>query len=167
VRRAQAGALGLLFKTGDAAAAVDLHYAEVVGLTGINEDGGQGHVGAGGVVLVQHGLVVHFVDVIAGQDDHVLALLAANGIDVLVNGVGGAQVPVLAHALHGWQDLDELAQLPRHHRAPAFADVAVQRKRLVLGEDIHAAQVGVDAVGERDIDDAVVAAEGHGGLGAV
>ena len=50
---------------------------------------------------------------------------------------------------------------------PALADVAVEREGLVLGEDVNAAQAGVDAVGERDVDDAVVAAEGNGRLGAV
>ena len=53
------------------------------------------------------------------------------------------------------------------HDVPAFADMPVQRQRLVLGEDVDPAQVGVDAVGKRDVDDAVDAAEGDGRLGAV
>ena len=114
----------------------------------------------------QHQPVVHLVDVVAGEDQHVLGLLGADGVDVLVDGVGGAQVPVLAHPLHGRQDLDELAQVAGHD-VPALADVAVQRQRLVLGEDVDVAQVGVDAVGERDVDDAVDAAEGDRRLGAV
>ena len=52
-------------------------------------------------------------------------------------------------------------------RAPAFADVAVERERLVLGEDVDVAKVGVDAVGEGDVDDAVLAGEGNRGLGAI
>ena len=118
------------------------------------------------VVLLEHLAVVHLVDVVAGKNEHVLGLLGADGVDVLVNGVGGAHVPVVAHALHGRQDLDELAHLAGHD-VPAFADVAVERERLVLGEDVDPAQVGVDAVGERDVDDAVDAAEGDGGFGAV
>ncbi|OGW99923.1 MAG: hypothetical protein A2062_02675 [Omnitrophica WOR_2 bacterium GWA2_44_7] len=43
----------------------------------------------------------------------------------------------------------------------------VERVRLVLDEDDHVAQAGVDAVAEREVDDAVLAAERHGGLGAV
>ena len=117
-------------------------------------------------MLVEHQPVVHLVDVIAREDQHVLGLLGADRVNVLVDGVGGAQVPVLAHPLHGRQDLDELAQVAGHD-VPALADVAVQRQRLVLGEDVNVAQVGVDAVGERDVDDAVVAAESDRRLGAV
>jgi hypothetical protein len=36
-----------------------------------------------------------------------------------------------------------------------------------LREDVDVAEVRVDAVGEGDVDDAVLAGEGDGGLGAV
>ena len=45
--------------------------------------------------------------------------------------------------------------------------MAVEAERFVLREDENAPQVAVDAIGERDVDDAVDAAEGNGGLGAV
>ena len=48
------------------------------------------------LVEAQHLRVVHLVDVIAGQDDHVPRVLAHDRVEVLVDGVGGAQVPVLA-----------------------------------------------------------------------
>ncbi len=67
----------------------------------------------------------------------------------------------------GGQDLDELAEFIGDDRAPALADVAVERERLVLGEDVDVAQVGVDAVGQGDVDNAVLAGERYGGLGAV
>jgi len=51
--------------------------------------------------------------------------------------------------------------------APAFADVAVEAERLVLREDVDVAQVRVDAVGEGDVDDAILTAEGDGGFGAI
>ncbi len=41
-------------------------------------------------VLLEHFLVIHFVDVIAGEDEDVIRLLAADGINVLVDGVGRA-----------------------------------------------------------------------------
>ena len=96
-----------------------------------------------------------------------LGLLAADGINVLVDRVGGAHVPGGAGALHGRQNLEELAQLLRHNAGPAFTNVAVQRERLVLGEDVDLAQAGVDAVGECDVDDAVVAAKGYRRFGAI
>ena len=111
--------------------------------------------------------VVHLVDVVAGEDEDVLRLLGADGVDVLEDGVGGALVPGLGDALHGGKNFDELAELIGDDRAPAFADVAIERERLVLGEDVDVAQVGVDAVGEGDVDDAVLAGERNGRLGAV
>src|SRR4029077_6920902 len=163
--RAQLGLLRLLFKAGDAAALINVHDAEAITLARVNKNGGQRDVSACGQVLVHHELVIHFVNVIAGEDDHMLTLLAADGINILVNGVGCTQVPVFAYALHGRQDFNEFTQLARHHGAPAFTDVAIQGERLVPREDIHPAQVGVDAVGERDVDNAVVTAEGERGLG--
>ena len=65
----------------------------------------------------------------------------------------------------GGKDLDELAE--PHQRGPALADVAVEAQRFVLRENEHTPQVAVDAIGERDVDDAINAAEGNGGLGAV
>src|SRR5258708_5023779 len=167
VRRARLGGGGFFLKAGDAAGAVNLQHAETVALAGIDEDGGQSNVSSSGEVLVQHQFVIHLVNVVAGEHQHVLGLYAADGIDVLIDGVGGAQVPVVAHALHGRQDLNELAQLSGHHRAPAFADMTVERKRLVLGEDVDPAQVRVDAVGKSDVDNAVVAAKGDRRVGPV
>ena len=164
--RAQVGLLGLFLEAVDAVVAIDFDHAEARDFVGRDLDGGQRDVGGRVLVLLEHLAVVHLVDVVAGKNEDVLGLLGADGVDVLVNGVGGAHVPVVADALHGRQDLDELAQLAGHD-VPAFADVAVERERLVLREDVDPAQVGVDAVGERDVDDAVDAAEGNGRFGAV
>ena len=132
---------------------------------GVDFDGGHGDVGAGIHVLLQHLSVVHLVDVVAGKNDDVVGALAADGIDVLVDGVGGAQVPVGGDAHLRRKNFDEFAE--PHQRRPTLADVAVQAERLVLREDEDAAQVAVDAIGERDVDDAVDAAKGNGGFGAV
>jgi hypothetical protein len=45
--------------------------------------------------------------------------------------------------------------------------MAIERERLVLGEDIDLAQIGVDAVGEGYVNNAVDAAECDGRFGAV
>ena len=117
-------------------------------------------------MLAQHAPVVHLVNVVAREDERVLGLLRADGIDVLVNRIGRAHVPVFAHPLHGRKDLDELAHLATHD-VPTFANMPVQRQRFVLGKDEDAPQIGIDAIGERDIDDPVDPAEGNGWLGSV
>ena len=135
------------------------------GFVAIDFERGHGHVGAGIHVLLKHLPVIHLVDVIAGENDDVVGVLAADGINILINGVGGSQIPVGGDAHLRRQDFDEFAEA--HQRRPALADVAVEAERFVLRQDENAAQVAVDAIGKRDVDDAVDAAEGDGGLGAV
>ena len=48
----------------------------------------------------------------------------------------------------------------------AGTDVVVERQRGVLRQDDDVGDPGVDAVGEREVDDAVLAPKGHGRLGA-
>ena len=52
-------------------------------------------------------------------------------------------------------------------RRPAGANVPVQAQRFVLRENENAPQIGVDAIGKRDVDDAIERAEGNRGLGAI
>ena len=157
---------GFSSKSDDAPVLVRFEHAEFSGGLGrIHFDGGDGDVRAGRDVLLEHLLVVHLVDVVAGEDEDVVGLLAADRIDVLVDGVGGALIPVLRDAHLGRQNFDEIAVA--HQRGPAAADVAVEAERFVLGEDEDAAQVAIEAVREGEVDDAIDAAERDGGLGAV
>src|SRR6266702_2569160 len=139
----------------------ELNHSELTRLAGINEDGCEGDISAGLLMLLEHQLVVHLVDVVARKDENVLGTLAADGINVLINGIGCALVPIFADALHGWQDLNELSELAGNN-LPGFADVAIERECLVLREDIDPAQVGVNAVGKRNVDDSIDAAERNG-----
>ncbi len=118
--RADLGLFGLFFEADDLSVAGDLDDTEGGDLVGGDGEGGEGDVGAGVDVLLQHEGVVHLVDVVAGEDEDVLGLLGADGVDVLVDGVGGALVPGLGDALHGGQDLDELAQLVGDDRCPSL-----------------------------------------------
>jgi hypothetical protein len=117
-------------------------------------------------MLREHFAVIHLVDVIAGENEHIFGLLGADGINILIDRVGRTLIPLVADALHGRQHFDEFSDFAAEN-IPALTDVAVQRKRFVLRKDADAAQVGVQAVAESDIDDAVHAAESDGGLGAV
>ena len=118
-------------------------------------------------MLRHHERVVHFVDVVAGEDEAVLGFLGTNRVDVLENGIGGALIPALRDALHGRKNLDELTEFTGDDRTPALADVAIETEGLVLGEDVDLAEVGVDAVGKGDVDDAILPGKRYGRLGAV
>jgi len=73
---------------------------------------------------LEHAAVVHLVDVIAGEDEDEFRALAADGVDILVDGVGGALIPLLRDAHLRREDLDVIAEA--RERRPAGADVAVQ-----------------------------------------
>jgi len=49
-------------------------------------------------MLLEHAAVVHLVDVVAGEDEDVTRLLSTDGIDVLVDSVGGACTRILRRA---------------------------------------------------------------------
>ena len=96
-----------------------------------------------------------------------LWIVALDELDVLVDGVGGALVPLgLLGARVGRQHLHAAVgavQTP----GLAVADVLVQLQGLVLGQNAHGVNAGVDAVGQGEVDDPVLPAEGNGRLGGV
>ena len=111
-------------------------------------------------------LVVHLVDMVAGQDDHVFGPVGLDDVDVLVDRVGGALVPLgLGDALARRQDVEALVALGAEE-VPAALQVADQAVRLVLGGDADPADAGVERVGQREVDDPRLAAEIDRGLGA-
>src|SRR6266851_965502 len=156
----------LFLEADDAPIFVGLNHTELLGgLGGGNFDGPDGDVGAGVAVLLKHAAVIHFIDVIAGEDEDEFGAFAADRIDVLVDGVGGALIPLLRDAHLRREDFDVIAEAGEG--GPAGADVTVKAKRLVLSEDENPAEIRIDAIGERDVDDAVECAERNGRLGAV
>ena len=83
-----------------------------------------------------------------------------------IHRIGRAEVPVvLGDALAGRQDVEALVAL-RLQEVPAALQVADQAVRLVLGRDGDAADAGIERIGQREIDDARLAAEIDRGLGA-
>ncbi len=85
-------------------------------------------------------------------------------VDVLIDRVGRALVPLLVDPLLRRHDVDELAQLAAEELPPAEVDVPVEAHRLVLREHQHLPQAAVQAVGQREIDDPIHPAERHGRL---
>ena len=90
--------------------------------------------------------------------------------EVLAHRVGRALVPILHAAvlgqrLLGGQDFDKAAaEVVEAIRA---ANVLVQAHRLKLREHVDLVDAAVEAVGERDVDQAVLAGQRHRRLGAV
>ena len=110
--------------------------------------------------------VVHLIDVVAGENHHIVGVEAIHKIDVLVNGVGGTLVPAgfLVVTLVGGQNLGAgmgLVQIP----GLTVADILIQLQGLILGQNANGVDAGVDTVAQRKINDTVFAAEGNGRLG--
>ncbi len=102
-----------------------------------------------------------------GEDEDGVAGRLLDDVDVLEDRVRRAAVP-LGDPAAGDVRLEHpdaavvAVQVPR----PAHADVVVERAGVVLGQDDDVVDVRVDAVGEGEVDDAVLAAERHSRLGA-
>ncbi len=157
---------GLLHEVEDAVVSVHVHDAERGRLEAIDLDAAHGHVGALLDVLLQHGLVVHLVDVVPRQHDDEARLIVLDDVQVLEHRVGGAEVPFLVgDPLAGRQDIEALVAF-RPEEVPAALHMPDQAVRLVLGGHGDAADAGVQRVGQGEIDDAELAAEEHGRLGA-
>jgi len=139
---------------------VHTHHAEGTGFLDRHVHAGDRQVGLGLRVLRQHAAVVHLVDVVAGEDQHILRMVATQQVDVLKHRVGGALVPVLAHLLLRGQQVDELVEAAIEE-TPATLQVADQALRLVLRGDADAADAGIDAVRQREIENAEFPPEGH------
>ena len=79
--------------------------------------------------------VILLADLVAGQDDDILGIIAVNEGQVLIDGVGGALgLPVRAAGLLvGRQDMYAAVQTVQIPRL-AVADILIQDKRLILGQ---------------------------------
>ena len=110
------------------------------------------------LVVRDHRTVVHFVDVIARQDQHVRRMVRPNEFQILIHRIGGAAIPVGADLLLRRNQLDELAELAAQI-APAALDVLDQRLGLVLRQHRDLTDAGIDAIRQHEIDDAELAAE--------
>ena len=117
-------------------------------------------------VLPQHHLVVHFIDMVAGQHHDEAGVMRLDDVDVLVDRIRRADIPhALRDALARRQDVEALVALGAEE-VPAHLQMPDQAVRLVLGRDRDAADAGVDGIRQREIDDAGFAAEIDRGLGA-
>ena len=103
---------------------------------------------------------------VAGENHHVPRPLFLDDVDVAIDRVRGAFVPLADVAVMRRLDADELLQ-PAGQEVPPEPDVLLERTGPVLRKEIDPPQTGMDAIGKREVDDAIEAAEGDRGLGAV
>ena len=104
---------------------------------------------------------------VAAENEHIIGIELLDESQVLVDGVGGAGIPLAALALDiGRQNINAAmgqVQVPGR----AAADVGIELEGLVLGQHTHHVHAAVGAVAQRKVDDPVFAAIGDGGLGHI
>ena len=126
----------------DATTFVNRHHAEAARRFAGYFQAGNRHIGGLVAMLLQHQLVVHLVDMVARQDDHIFGVVALNDIDVLEYRVGGAFVPLrFGYALRRRKYVETFVTF-RPQKVPALLQVADQRMGLVLCGDYNAANAG-------------------------
>lgn len=157
---------GLFLKFLDEAVRPDVHDAEARGLVHRHLDDRDRAGRAGLLMRAEHPVIVHFVHMVAREDEHAVGVIHLDEVHVLIDGVGraGKPRPALPRALIRGQDVHaavDAVEVP----CLAAADVAVEQQGLVLREYADGVDAGVGAVGQREVDDAVLAAERETGLG--
>ena len=98
-------------------------------------------------VVGHHGGVVHLVDVVAGEHHYIFRVVLLNKIDVLVNGVGRALIPL--GATDGLIRGENMYAAVLAVQIPGLtvAQIVVQFQRLILGQYANGVNTAVDAVG--------------------
>ena len=143
----------------DGAVGIGVHDAEAAGLLNGHRAHGDGAVSILLLGIAEHGSVIHFVNMVAGKNQDVIRIIALNKGDVLVDGVGRSLVPLGFFAPGiGRKNLNAAVgtvQMP----GLTVSDILVKLQRLILGQNSHRINAGVDAVGQREINDAVLTAK--------
>ncbi len=123
--------------------------------------------GAAVDVKFHHLANIHPIDVIGAEDRHHVRLGLFNEIDVLVNGVGGSSIPVLAQGTHLRGNRDDEMISQQAGRLPSLAQVLQQRLALELNQDVDGIDSRVDQVAEDEVDNPITAAKWDGRLGTL
>jgi len=160
------GVRGLFDESRDPAFGVHIHDPESTRRLGAHRGGGDGDLGPARHVALDEGADVHPEELVAREDEHQPVGVIVEMQQVLPYGIGGPLVPLLpvGPLLRG-QDLHEAR---REVVEPiALLDVTMQRAAVELGQDEDAAEIGVEAVADRDVHQPILPPEGNGRLGAV
>ncbi len=101
---------------------------------------------------------------IARQNQRILGAASLEQIEILVDGIRSSAVPRFSRSHLRGDRSDVLAKFGIEDR-PCVAQVLLQRLGFVLSQYEDAAQAGMKAIAESEIDDPIASAEGNGRLG--
>ena len=166
IARNSGGIRPLFMERDDAPVGSGFDDAEFGGELLLHGNGGHRYAGALLLVVLDHAVDVHAVDMVAAENGHHVRVGLLHQVDVLINGVGRALIPGLARRAHLRRHRDDELRLQQSAELPALAQVLQQRLALELGQHVDRIDAGVDKVAQDEIDDAILAAERDRGFGA-
>ncbi len=151
----------LLFKICNLPVFIGNHDAESLGLFHRNRHNSNGHVRIILLVEVQHGFIVHLINVIAGKDQNIVRMVIFHIAHVLIYGVGRPGIPLCPRDLligrkHRYTAC-QLVQIPRNTNA----DMCIQLQRHILRQHSHGIHTGINAVAQGKIDDSIFTPKGN------
>src|SRR5271166_5000042 len=145
---------------------IGIHDPETRSLGTWNLDAANRNLGVLLQMLLEHQLVIHFVDVIARQHQEVFRVVTFDNVEVLIDRVRGALIPdPLPNALARGQNIEALVA-DGAHDIPGAMEMPDEAVCLVLGGDGDAPYARVEGVRQCEIDDPRFAAERDGRLRA-
>ena len=151
----------LFLKFHNAVFRIRVHDAEAVCFRHGHLQNGDGGIRPFFHVVAQHGGIIHFIDMVAGKDQHIFRGIPLDEADVLADSVRRAGIPLAAAALDIRRKHINAAGVAVQVPRAAVTKVPVELERLVLRQHAHGIHAGVDAVGQRKVDDAVFPPEGN------
>ena len=159
--------LGLFEELADrhVVAGVEVDDPELIGEPDGLADAGDRRLGARLDVRGQHLLEVHPVHVVGADHHHDVGLLVVDEVQRLQDGVCRAREPALAQTLLRRHRGHVGVQQSGH--PPGLGHVPVEAVRLVLRQHHDLPKSRIDQVRDREVDQPVLAAEGHRGFGSV
>lgn len=158
------GRMGRFFiKSRDAIVVIDGDDSEPGGVLNGDVDRTDHRVGLLGDQPVIHLRVIHLVDMVAGQHEEEFRMFIINQEHVLIDGICGSAIPILADALLRRDGRNVFPEFGVQD-VPSGADMTVERMGLVLDQDHDFAESGVEAIAQCEIDDPVFPPKRNGGL---
>jgi len=115
-----------------------------------------------------HRSIVHRIDVVSSEDQHVTVRATSDIEEVMINRICCTAIPPRGRAAEVRLENDHAtAPFPIEIPGATMADMLVQRVRPVLRKHGNVVQAGIHTVAQREIDDPIFAAEWNGGLGTL
>lgn len=119
-------------------------------------------VGARFLMMVHHLVVIHLVNVVARQNNHVFGIKSVDKLDILINRVGGSLVPLARFRAHERRKDVNAARDPVQIPRLSVSYVLVKFKGLILRKHTDRIDAGVCTIRQRKVDNSVLRSERYG-----